>query len=209
VRELTVDPSHRDLRGAALSQGALLLMHLLCGFLVRKSLLRNAFHRGLYVTIAIVLGVMLGTRIAALAVGIPTYSYLAVDLVLIAGFVALVAYHFLPSVIWLVPMLLLGSFLMGRYGPGAARVGPVMVTLTASWIVLAWDRAAARRTARAERGGAPLWPSQRSGPSSFSASSISGGGLPRSSLSGGGPSGVSGRGPSGSSLRDPSGGGSD
>lgn len=135
------------LERVVLAEASLLGILLLYSIKIRNTLLRNAFHRRIYIIGIIYLLQKISIEAAAIHYKVPFTTFLTIDLIGLAGGSSIVASLFLPSTWWL-PIYLLGvSILTVIYGKSVAWLGITCYSVAGAAIMLAWSAA----TGRAQR----------------------------------------------------------
>ena len=123
-------------------EASVLCMILLCGLKMRNTLLRNAFHRRIYLITVLYMLQKLSMEVAAIRYKVPFITFLATDLVGLAGISSMIAVLFLPSIWWL-PIYLFGvSGLTVIYGKSVAWLGLTCYSVVGGAVALAWSAAA-------------------------------------------------------------------
>ncbi len=120
------------------------LLFLVSMWAFRRTLLANAFHRGLtQLTFWGVLSIF-GARMVAWSVGISVEKYLAVDLMIIAGLACAIAQHYLPRFWLLVPCLVATSLATARWPGYSFEIANISYTLLPFFFILGWSDVSSR-----------------------------------------------------------------
>jgi hypothetical protein len=113
-------------------------------FAMRRTLLRNAFHRRVVIIALATIVQNLAQRVIALRLGLSMYSLLPLEMIVWAGGITALASGPLPALRWLPPALLAvaaaASLLPRAAAPYLAMAYPVVVLSFA----IAWTQASAR-----------------------------------------------------------------
>ncbi len=139
--------SHFSMRSFAGVMGGVSLMFALAMIVYRRTLLGNAFHRGL-VTMSFC-GVLsiLGARLMAWAAGVPIESYLPLDLMHFCCLGSAIAVCYLPR-LWLLMPALFASALAALHWPAHCfEIANVSYTLLPLFFIASWSDVASRSTA--------------------------------------------------------------
>ena len=110
----------------------------------RRTLLRNAFHRRIWLMGTIILLQRLGMTLIGLHLRTPVLDFLALDLMGLAGSIALLAVVSLPRMWWWPPVLVGVAGVTAIYGASALWINVACHALSAGVVALAWNAAAER-----------------------------------------------------------------
>ena len=114
------------------------------GALLRKTLLRNAFHRRIYTWCAVTLTQRLVLMWFAIYFDMPFRMYQCLDFVVMAGAFALVSFLGLPALFWVPAVFLLTAGLSAHLGDATIPYTLWLSPGAAAAIALAWSAAADR-----------------------------------------------------------------
>lgn len=114
------------------------------GLLLRRTLLRNAFHRRIYIWCAVTLTQKIVLMFFEYYFALPYPVYLCLDFVVLAGACTLVSFLGLPVLFWVPPLLLVSAGITAHYGDAAVPYVGSLYTMTAAVIAIAWNSAAER-----------------------------------------------------------------
>jgi tRNA A-37 threonylcarbamoyl transferase component Bud32 len=117
----------------------------LCAVVFRKTLLANAFHRGMTILIIIGLSTDLIYRIIAVRLGIAMPQFLIIDLVVMGGFVANLTMTHLRSLWWLSFCMFAAAFCAMSFPEKALRLAMLVYSLLPFAFVLGWQQTASRK----------------------------------------------------------------
>lgn len=108
----------------------------------RKTLLRNAFHRGLIVSLLLTLGLSCILRGFALRVGLTDRQVLPIDILVQGGMAAMIAFNYLRTAWFCVVLFLVGAILVTFIPTRAVQIGLSTYTVVGCLFVYLWIRAA-------------------------------------------------------------------
>ncbi len=114
----------------------------------RRSLFVHSFHRSISVIVLIGLSTWTAIRGLCLQLQIDVLKLIPIDLMLLGGFHAIIAYQYLVRLWWLVGFLIAGSLLAALRPQNAEQVAVLAYTIWPLLLVYSWESAADRRTAR-------------------------------------------------------------
>jgi len=112
----------------------------------RRSLLANAFHRGLARLMQIAMGTVLGVRCLGLALNLDIAVLVPIDLMVMGGGIAAVAYQYLPAAWWLAAGLIAASPATVLWPQYALQIGNAGYLLLPIGITYLWSQAGSNRS---------------------------------------------------------------
>jgi hypothetical protein len=118
--------------------GALLVM--------RGALWRNAFHRGLLQLISLNIAQVFAIRLSAWRLGVPFELYVPIDLLILAGLIAIIAQRYLSGMWVTVAALSIGSLLAMWKPQQIVWITSVVYPQAPCTIIYFWNRAAQAKT---------------------------------------------------------------
>lgn len=133
-----------SLIASAKSNAVMLAVFFGIGLMLRKTLLGNAFHRRIYTWCAVSLTQRFVLMLFAICFALPFRQYLCFDLVVLAGAFTLVTFLGLPTLFWVLPLLLLVSAIGAHYGDTTIPYLLWFAPCTAAAMALAWSSASDR-----------------------------------------------------------------
>lgn len=137
---------------AAVSSLILLGIGTVLCWVLRRALLRNAFHRRLVIILMTTTVQNLVQRLIALRLGMAMYNLFPLEMVVWAGSITLIASSLLPALRWLPGILLAAAGAAVLLPRSAVMVLGLAYPLIIISIALAWTNASARGPALAGRG---------------------------------------------------------
>lgn len=127
--------------------GGVSLMFALAMIVFRRTLLGNAFHRGLVTMSFWGVSSILGARLMAWAAGIPIAGYLPIDLMHFCCLCSAIALFFLPRLWLTVPALVVGALGALHWPAYCFEIANVSYTLLPLFFIASWSEVASRSTA--------------------------------------------------------------
>ncbi len=115
---------------------------------LRRSLRLHAFHRGLVSLMLIAHSTWLGVRALGLALHLELAQLIPIDLMVIGGLYATIAYQYLPGLWWWAGGAVAGAIISAIRPQNAEQIGQVVYAPIAFIIMFAWEREATKRRMR-------------------------------------------------------------
>lgn len=129
---------------SALTSAAGLVVFSVIGLVLRRTWLRNTFHRRIYTLCAVTLVQKTLLALFATYFALPHPVFFAIDLLCLTGATTLGAFLGLPVLFWLSPVMLAGACLTARYGAAIVPFAFSLYPIAVGTITLAWSAAAER-----------------------------------------------------------------
>ena len=109
------------------------------GIIERRSLLRNAFHRRMWILLLVPVVQNFILRLFGWQLGLTYQQVGPLELVVLAGIAALGGAYFFRSMLWVAGMLVIASAAWVIFGQSAAPFVSPSYTIALGWMLLAWS----------------------------------------------------------------------